>query len=223
MSRMRIAFVLRMIDDFTGEPVRDCRFLFTSRGRVLRSIRKEEGMYVFLESMEDTVCLEAECTEYYRKEILIRKNTLDPSCPVADIRLYGRTDRYRSGCYELFTGRLPDRTEGFPAEVLAERIRPVGLKFVEDQQEDGKHRLSFKGFTREDLTGKPYILSGMKKMIPFVLTEKRGINEYLADLQGEELKEVRPGASLVRVYRSISDTSGAYAVPVEKGEECRLL
>ena len=47
MSGIRVAFVLRMVDDLTGRPVRGSRFFFTSGGRILRAVRKEEGMYVF--------------------------------------------------------------------------------------------------------------------------------------------------------------------------------
>ncbi|MFG6332030.1 MAG: hypothetical protein K1W28_09440 [Lachnospiraceae bacterium] len=224
MSKIRIAFVLRMVDDFTGEPVRDGRFLFTSGGRVLHSIpKKKEGMYVFLESGEERFCLTVESAGYHKKEVVIRRGSLDPAYPVAEIRLYGRPERYRRGCCGLFTGRLAEQPGGFPAEVLAERVRPVGLTFLKGRQEDGRRLLAFKGFTREELTGRTYILSGMKNPLPFVLTEKRGINEYFADLPQARLKEVRTGASLIRVYRSVSDASGIYAVPVEKGEECRLL
>ncbi len=223
MSGIRVAFVLRMVDDLTGRPVRGSRFFFTSGGRILRAVRKEEGMYVFLEPQEDAVRLLAEGAGYHRREILVRKNTLDPTDPVVHVRMYGKPDQYRSGGYELLTGRLPDEEGRGPAEILAERLRPVGLTFLKGQQEGGKSLLSFRGFTREDLAGRPYILGGMKEPVPFVLEERRGINVYLADLPRETLQNAQSGAPLIRVYRSVTDAGGAYAMPVEKGEECRLL
>ena len=174
--------------------------------------------------MEREVLLGIESAGYYPKETLIRRDLLNLSEPVVNIRLYSRPNLQgaAAGC-EWLTGRLGEEQGPFPAEVTAERIRPVGLQFSKYEQAEGEHRLFFRGFTKEQLIGRPYLLKDMVPPVPFVLTERRGINEYVAELPKGSTWKADEGASLLRIYRSISDPSGAYAIPVESGEACRLL
>lgn len=223
MAGIRIAFVLCLVDDFSGEPIRKDKFLFISRNQVLHAIHKGEGMYVFLEPKEEEVRLLVQGTDYYPKEIAVKKRSLDPLNPVLSVRLYGRPEGKFSYHCDWLTGTLEEQPGGFPAEVIAGRIRPTGLSFVQYREDEGQPCLSFRGFTKENLTGRPYILGGVKKPVPFVLSQRRGINEYCADLEGVSLGDVKQDAPLIRIYRSLSDSSGNYAIPVESKEECRIL
>ena len=44
MIRVKIAFVLRMVDDYSGQCIRKNRFLFTIGERVVHPVEKEEGL-----------------------------------------------------------------------------------------------------------------------------------------------------------------------------------
>ena len=49
MIQIRIAFVLRLVDDFTGACIKRKSFRFWTDEKILHPVQKEEGLYVFLE------------------------------------------------------------------------------------------------------------------------------------------------------------------------------
>ena len=49
MIQMRMAFALRLVDDFTGQCIRKKGFLFSVEGRVIHPVEKDEGLYLFME------------------------------------------------------------------------------------------------------------------------------------------------------------------------------
>ncbi|MBS6397837.1 MAG: hypothetical protein KH452_11930 [Clostridiales bacterium] len=219
MIRMKIAFVLRLTDDFSGQCIRKKKFLFSIGDRVVHPVEKEEGLYIFLEPQEPETRVWIEGTDYYPCSVLIQKKLLDPEEPVADIRLYGRPGKSFPYTCGLLTGAVEKSEKGFPVEVYAKRTKPTGLTFKEYRAVEGAHWLFFQGFTKENLLGRPYVLGKGKDASVFVLTEKRGINEYRAEPEGKPPDRIRSGTPLERIYRSVTDTAGAYAIPVESGEE----
>ena len=48
MIQMRMAFALRLVDDFTGQCIRKKGFLFSVEGRVIHPVEKDEGLYIFM-------------------------------------------------------------------------------------------------------------------------------------------------------------------------------
>ena len=48
--------------------------------------------------------------------------------------------------------------------------------------------------------------------------EKRGINEYRVEPCGSVPDQIKEGEPLARIYRSVTDQDGSYAIPVEAGE-----
>jgi len=216
---MKIAFVLRLVDDFSGQCIQRKKFLFSIENRVVHPIEKPEGLYVFLEPQAEETKVRIESADYYPCSVLIQKKALNWEEPVADIRLYGRPGRNFSYTSGLLTGNVTKKGQKFPAEVYAKRTRPTGLTFREYRNVEGEHWVWFQGFTKESLLNKPYILGESKEAVPFILTEKRGINEYHMEFQKEPSTEFEPGAPLVRIYRSVTDATGAYAIPVDAGEE----
>lgn len=48
---------------------------------------------------------------------------------------------------------------------------------------------------------------------------KRGINEYRIEPVGTFPAKLKEGAPITRIYRSVTDGAGAYAIPVDPGEE----
>lgn len=219
MIRMKIAFVLRLVDDYSGQCIRGKKFTFFIGGHVAHPVEKEEGLYVFLEPQDDRTRVWIESTDYHSCSVLIEKKLLDPAEPVADVRLYGRPGRSFPYPFGLLEGRLEDRSHPFPAEVYALRSKPTGLVLKEYREAGGVWWLSFQGFTKEKLLGKPCILGEGDWAVPFVLTEKRGINEYRMDAEGISPEDLKAGMPLKRIFRSITDDSGAYAIPVDCGEE----
>lgn len=214
MITAKVAFVLRMVDDFSGKTVFRKKFLFQKNGKLLKPVEKEnEGLYVFLEPMEAEETIQIIGTDYYPQTAVIKKADLPAQNPVVDVRLYIRAER--SYCMEssLLKGKLEEKGLLLPAEVCVRRDTGLSLKEVR-KTEDGVH-LVLQGFTKEKLEGKVFAFSNKKETEVFVITQKLGMNEYRIseELMGEYPKET----PLMRAYRSVSDENGNYVIPVEEG------
>ena len=48
--------------------------------------------------------------------------------------------------------------------------------------------------------------------------EKRGINEYRVEPEEKPPEQLEKGGAMVRIYRTVTDQNGAYAIPVGPGE-----
>ncbi|MDO4261626.1 MAG: hypothetical protein Q4C82_06070 [Eubacteriales bacterium] len=218
MIRFKIAFVLRLVDDFSGACIRSSRFRFSVGERIVHPVEKAEGLYVFLEPQQEETRVYIEGSGYHSCSILVKKSLLDPEEPVADVRMYAQAGGGLPGC-EYLCGTLAPPGGGLPAQVYARRTRPTGLTFREYRPDGESCILYFQGFTKENLLNRPYELGEGDDRTILVLTEKRGIGEYRAELEGKPPDGVRAGEPLVRIYRSVTDRFGAYAIPVECGEE----
>ena len=135
---------------------------------------------------------------------------------MADVRLYRKPGV--PGSCEYRIGRMPEGTP-FPAAVWVRRSRPTGLSFREYRKFGKEHWFLFQGFPKENLIGKTCVIENKEKLFPFVIMEKRGINEYRVEPEEEPPENLGSGDPLVRIYRSITDSGGSYAIPVEPGEE----
>lgn len=221
MIRMKIAFVLRLLDDFKGKSMKEKGVRFMIDGRAEHPLEKEDGLYVFLEPKEVPVQITIESTGYYPCRVSVDKRLLDPEEPVAEIRLYPKAGR----CFSADTGILYGKIENklnFPVEVYAKKSSPLGLTFKECHDVGGECRIQFSGFTKEKILGKTWILDDAKHPVLLILQEKHGINEYRAEIIKGNPEKIRSGTPLVRIYRSVTDTSGNYAIPVESGEENQI-
>ena len=195
MIQIRIAFVLRLVDDFTGACIKRKSFRFWTDEKILHPVQKEEGLYVFLEPLEHPARITIEGTDYYPCTVEVDKHILDPEEPIADIRLYGRSGK-----------------------VYIRREKPTGLMYREYRKLENSHWILFQGFTKEDLIGKTCVLGREKDAFPFIIMEKRGINEYRIEPCGPVPDQIKEGEPLARIYRSVTDQDGSYAIPVEAGE-----
>ena len=217
MIQIHIAFVLRLVDDFTGDCIKKKSFRFWTDDKILHPVVKEEGLYVFLEPLENPTRLSIEGTDYYPCSVQIDKTILDPEEPIADVRLYGRSGKIYSGGREYRTGKLTV-SKDLPAEVYVKRTKPTGLSYREYRKLENSHWILFQGFTKENLIGKTCVLGTGKNAFPFIIMEKRGINEYRIEPCTGVSKKIREGEPLARIYRSVTDKEGSYAIPVEAGE-----
>ena len=218
MIRMKIAFALRLVDDFSGKGIAGEKFLFTEGSRVVHPVEKAEGLFIFLEPQEREVRVGIESAGYHACSVTVKKELLDPEEPVADVRMYGRPGKEYSRSVEWLTGAAEGRGP-YPAEVYARKSSPTGLTFREYRNIEGGHWVWFQGFTKEKLTGRTYVLGEGKDESVFVLAEKRGINEYRIEPAGQPPARIKAGEPLIRIYRSVTDRSGAYSIPVDAGEE----
>ena len=218
MIQIRIAFVLRLVDDFTGACIKRKSFRFWTDEKILHPVQKEEGLYVFLEPLEHPARITIEGTDYYPCTVEVDKHILDPEEPIADIRLYGRSGKVYSGSREYRTGVLNIKGQELPAEVYIRREKPTGLMYREYRKLENSHWILFQGFTKEDLIGKTCVLGRERDAFPFIIMEKRGINEYRIEPCGPVPDQIKEGEPLARIYRSVTDQDGSYAIPVEAGE-----
>ena len=182
MIQMRMAFALRLVDDFTGQCIRKKGFLFSVEGRVIHPVEKDEGLYLFMEPQESVTRVRIESTDYHSCSVLIEKKQL-------------------------------------PAEVYAARTRPTGLIFREYRKGPDGEWIFFQGFTKENLIGKTFMAGSGSETARFIPMEKRGINEYRIEPMGTFPAKLKEGAPITRIYRSVTDGAGAYAIPVDPGEE----
>lgn len=222
MIRMRIAFVLRLVDDYSGQCIRKKKFRFVIGGRVVHPVEKDEGLYVFLEPQEKQTRVWIEGTDYHPCSVQIKKQLLNPQEPVADVRLYGLPGKSFPYEYGILEGSLAGTKGCFPVQIYAKRPGATGLTFREYRNIEGSHWAFFQGFTKEKLLGKPYVLGSGENAVTFVLTEKKGINEYRMELDGKPPDKIKAGTPLERIYRSVTDSNGAYSVLVEAGEESSI-
>ena len=219
MIQMKIAFALRLVNDFTGQCIRSKGFLFSIGGRVVHPVEKEEGLYLFMEPQEPVTRVFIESPDYHSCSIRIEKKVLNPEEPIADVRLYGKPGRGQNMICEFLTGKIAEKKVTFPAEVYAVRTKPTGLVFREYRKGPDGEWIFFQGFTKENLIGKTYMVSSGKQTVSFIPMEKRGINEYRIEPVGVFPEKLKEGAPIERIYRSVTDGAGAYAIPVDSGEE----
>jgi hypothetical protein len=160
-----------------------------------------------------------EGTDYYPCSVNVQKKLLNPEEPVVDVRMYGMPGKSFPYSCELVSGILEKKKVTFPVEIYRKRTKPTGLTFREYRKIEEEYWFFFQGFTREKLVGRTYVLGSGKDAVPFILTGKRGINEYRVELLTKEPDQIPTGTPLERIYRSVTDRAGAYAIPVEPGEE----
>ena len=222
MIRMKIAFVLRLINDFSGNCIKEKGFTFVINEKIVHPVVKEEGLYVFLEPLEKSTKLIIESPYFHTCQAVIDKSLLNPEEPVAEVRLYEKAGRQISKAAAFLTG-VSKNAAHYPMEVYAKKSVPISLQVKECRMIEGECWLFFSGFTKENLIGKTWILDDEKNPVLVILQEKRGINEYLAEIISGEPKKIRSGTTISRIYRSVTDRFGAYAIPVESGEELKIL
>ena len=215
MIRMKIAFALRLVDDYSGKDIRKNSFLFSIGERIVHPVEKENGLYIFLEPQEAVTRVHLEGPDYHPCTVQVEKKHLSPEEPVAEVRMYRRPGR--GGC-EYLEGQLPKEDAPFPRKVCFLREKPTGLTFRDLRRMGEEYWFLFQGFTREDLTGKPCMLENRGEFFPFVIMEKRGINEYRVEPEEKPPEQLEKGGALVRIYRTGTDQNGAYAIPVGPGE-----
>lgn len=222
MIRMKIAFVLRLINDFSGNCIKEKGFTFIINQRVVHPIVKEEGLYVFLEPMEACTKVMIENPFYHSCKVMVEKKSLNPEEPVADVRLYEKAGKLISKAVGIYAG-VYDKSKVFPLEIYAKKSSSLGLTVREYRNIEGEHWIVFSGFTKEQILGKTWLVDDSQDPVVVILQEKRGINEYRAEIISGEPEKIRSGTPICRIYRSVTDRFGAYAIPVESGEEMKVL
>ena len=221
MIRMKIAFALRMINDFSGRWIKEKGFSFYIGERCVHPVEKEEGLYIFLEPQETETRVMIESPGYYPCSVLIEKRMLNPQEPIVEVRLYEKAGKQFAPGVGLLSGRIQAKKQ-FPVEVYAKKSSTVSVTFKEYRNIEGEHWIWFSGFTKENLLGKTWLIDDAKNPLLVILQEKRGINEYRAEIISGEPEKIRSGTTVSRIYRSVTDRQGAYAIPVESGEENKI-
>lgn len=222
MVRMKVAFVLRLINDFSGNCIKEKVFTFKIDGRTAVPVVKEEGLYVFLEPLEERVKITIESGYYHSCSVWIDKKSLNPEDLVAEVRMYEKAGKQISRKAGILTGVYGKEGE-YPVEVCAKKSSALGLTLREYRSIEGEHWFLLSGFTKETLLGKTWMIDDPENPVIVILQEKRGINEYRAELISGDPEKVRSGTPIVRVYRSVTDRQGGYAIPVDGGEETKIL
>lgn len=215
--KTKVAFVLRLLDDYSGKVIQKEAFQFYADEILLHLIVKDEGMYVFLQPLSDSLEIKIVSNSYFEQKLIIEQSKLDPRNPVVDVRLFIKCGKSHPYSCEWYTGCLTDKKLSYPVLVCARRTKPTGLFLKSVREEDSKKYLIFSGFTQENLVEKTYMLGEKSNADVFIIKEKCGINEYC--VEGNFTGKHGAGEKLHRTYRSVTDEKGGYAIPVEGREE----
>ncbi|MEI3526094.1 MAG: hypothetical protein V8Q27_08215 [Eubacteriales bacterium] len=135
MIRMKIAFALRLVDDYSGKDIRKNSFLFSIGERIVHPVEKENGLYIFLEPQEAVTRVHLEGPDYHACTVQVEKKLLSQEEPVAEVRMYRKPGR--GGC-EYLEGQLPKEDAPFPRKVCFLREKPTGLTFREYAENRGR-------------------------------------------------------------------------------------
>ena len=222
MIQMKVAFVLRLINDFSGKGIKEKGFIFKMNDRIAKPVVKDEGVYVFLEPMEPKTKVTIESVFYHSCSVWIDKRSLNPEEPVAEVRMYEKAGKRISKNAGVLTG-MYEKGKTYPVEICAKKSSSLGLTLREYRNIEGEHWFLLSGFTKEVLLGKTWMIDDPENPVIVILQEKRGINEYRAELISGDPEKVRSGTPIFRVYRSVTDRQGGYAIPVDGGEETKIL
>lgn len=217
MIRHKLAFALQLVDDFTGKKIKRTACSFQVDGRLVSAVYKEEGFYLFMEPMEGSCQVEIEAQDYFPGTVRIEKEELDFRYPVAEVRLYHRPGGqfpYRCG---LCCGRTEPPEPGKPFLVCGVSHADSGYSLKAVKEDGGRTIIELTGYHKEKLTGRVFGLGNGKNLEIFVISEKKGVNEYR--LSGSLKKEHQKGEKLFRVYRTCADGEGNYVMPVAEGSE----
>lgn len=211
-----VAFALLLTDDFTGKKIENEQFAFQIHGKTYKPVHNEPGIYVFLEPMEEEELVEIYSSSYHATSVVIRKRELNAKEPVRDIRMYVRPGKKTGFPYEYLTGRLEENGVTFPAEIGVKSQKETGLSIKEIVRKENSTFISVNGFTRDPLIGKTFAVSSPKGTEVFVMIDKVSMNEFRIS---ENLREAYKTATPIeRIYRSVTDKEGNYAIPVDAGE-----
>lgn len=220
MISIKVSFVLQLVDDFDGKSLTNAGVSFYEGERVLKPIRKSDGMYVFTDEFREISTIRIECVGYHDKEITLDLNKIDRINPLVVVRLYGRPGGSFAYRYDLCCGTMKVKKGiELPLEVYATKKKQLNLFFKAYREEDGKKIITFQGFCMEPLIGLTFALGEGKETTLFYIKEKIGSNEYCICPIEKESVQIKTGSALFRIYRSVTDKNGNYSIPVDEGVE----
>lgn len=117
-----VSFVVCVVDDFSGERVRNGNLLITLAESRKRPIRKKEGVFVFVDLDRMTYTLRVESDIYFPQSIQVDPDQLDRLDPVIYVRLKPLPSYPFSNAATLLRGRLIDKTEKILPEAAVRAV-----------------------------------------------------------------------------------------------------
>ncbi|MBR2948352.1 MAG: hypothetical protein IKC46_00670 [Lachnospiraceae bacterium] len=215
MIRHKLSFALRLVDDFTGRKLVGKVTQFYADERPISVTYKEEGFYLFMEPIECPVTVRIEANDYFVKTVTIDQKKLDPSFPVAEVRLYhkpGGSFQYRCS---LCGGQITPPNPGTPFLVYGISELDSGYMLKNAGSDESGYFLELMGYHKEKLTGRVFGLGSNDTLDVFVIQKQESTNIYRID---QPLMHThRKGDKLRLVYRTYADGNGNYVLPVAEG------
>lgn len=108
--RRQLDLALRLIDTTTANPPVGGIVRFSRDGKLLPSMNKGEGNYVFMDLGREDFLMRIEIEGYDTLELPVRYGELDERMPIMDVFLMPSENAYRGGRVLTFSGRLPRLT-----------------------------------------------------------------------------------------------------------------
>lgn len=215
MIRHKLSFALRLVDDFTGRKLAGRIARFFADERPINATYKEEGFYLFMEPIESPVTVRIEANDYFVKTVTIEQEKLDPSYPVAEIRLYHKPGGNFGYRCSLCGGQIQPPNPGTPFLVYGVSELDSGYMLKNAGSDESGSYLELMGYHKEKLTGRVFGLGSNDTLDVFVIQKQEGTNIYRID---QPLKYThKKGEKLRPVYRTYADGCGNYVLPVAEG------
>lgn len=206
---MRASFVLELIDAFSGKTLTDgCHFLLD--GRTFSPLKKQEGFWVFCNLRGEHFEVTMQMPGYRTKTLPVQMKELLQDKLVLPVYLDRRREYSHHDC-EWLLGECPPLTE-----VLA--IADGSLDYRLQSQ------ISTEKFTKIEVMG--YRTSNLSRIwLAMGSQQKREVFRFVKRLSEDTFRTETAlktaflqGEPIYRVYRSCSDRTGRYEIPVEIGQ-----
>lgn len=128
-----VSFVVCVVDDYSGERVRNGNLLVTLAEYRKRPIRKKEGVFVFVDLDKMPYTLKVESDMYFTQTIQVDPDQLDRLNPVIYVRMKPLPSYPFNKAATLLRGRLIDKQERI--------LREAAIRAVVKTRECAKGRI----------------------------------------------------------------------------------
>ena len=201
---IQVNFALLLYDDYSGAPLRDAGPFCCTGGRVVRPIRKPEGILVFT-GLPSRPELTVECHHYRPETLRVDLAALEPDNPLVHLRMKREHKPFFRDCGWI-------RGKGPPGAEVMVLAREPTLKLQSAERETNGTRLSMQGYVVDRLEGRRYALAG-KRPEDFILTGKVSSSTWRTPALLRETP--REGEAVYRAYRARCDNDGGFWMPVD--------
>ena len=207
----RAVCAIRLYDDFTGQMLKGPEYQFKVNGLNYKPICKPDGYFVLTNIEEPSIILEVSAKHYKSYLVSIDTHTLNPLCPVYDMRLLSGP-LAMNGVTKRLRGNI--KTPNTWVIAVPELEKPM-FKYGGIEGEEGEEWMIINSLGYESLLNYLFIIkdnqSGPAEV--FCIKNKKGHNLFKASPRLS--KKYKVNQEVVRIYRTLSEEDGSFDIPID--------